>query len=899
MNRPLVPCLLLAAILVGAACASAAEPAAPIVPGPEGQRAWDDLEHLYAQDRKPPYAAALGELAGADEAAGTRAGRYLHALLAQSLADEENGRAEWRSLPFWGGGAESAAREFRKELAAAFAQRAAGPAALPAAAWLLDEERLADGQQAGAVALRRIRTPAADDLLRTHIRRLHPNGQVAVALIEEAAARGLKDLAPDVLALRNHHRQAVRDAARAAAPALGSTEALGDFDPAAAFTPALVGQLEQLAAMQLVAVPAAARWMAVTHTEPGLDGKPVTTEHHGWLLDDAGETWHLLDWFGCEARLAKRQATAVEGTLAAEAERIAAARKSDEARKTLSREGGLTGQFEPGFLSVPELLVGLWSWQRGDLATAAAVLFPCFDAAADDRWVVWAARDLFGHPFHQRMLEVFSRDRDYPAAVRLAEHLSQPAFDGYQYQDRARELARQLKGRGEDFTTLVLPPAAAWKAMRENLSRRQQVEFLARRLRLLNCFQWSQPGDVSYQDPQYAPPLAGQPDWDDEAAAARVEVINPYVELGALKLSVRELPFLIPWLRDDNFMPTYSYWRSFHPTRTLHRVNWAVASLVNAVARRDLADLRRFDRLDAAGREQAIAEMLEWCRAHESMSPEQLILETLRTADDYGEFSQAADEGVAARHESILDPLLARFARHDELNKEQDRKPKDPDVVDFGGRGPPDWRDDIARWAFELDTPKAADPARRWLGHPDEDVRFHAALILLRHGDRTQLEGLDQLEAILARRNSTESYARALGVLLATGDERALKVACRALENEEIDLTFGGDTIVRRLFLAGRAEARDFLVAALDATTTDDDPFSGSRADEVAELLADWRRDEFEFNRDAPAAERAQKRAELKQWLARQFDLIHAGKPPEIPADAGDPPTGGWRIDAP
>ena len=90
----------------------------PEVAGPEGQRAFDDLATLYV-DGKPVAGLdqALKDLAGNAQGRREVAGRYLLALLKQSLADESNGRAKWKSLPFWGGGAESASREFRKQLA--------------------------------------------------------------------------------------------------------------------------------------------------------------------------------------------------------------------------------------------------------------------------------------------------------------------------------------------------------------------------------------------------------------------------------------------------------------------------------------------------------------------------------------------------------------------------------------------------------------------------------------------------------------------------------------------------------------------------------------------------------------------------------------------------------------
>jgi len=48
------------------------------------------------------------------------------------------------------------------------------------------------------------------------------------------------------------------------------------------------------------------------------------------------------------------------------------------------------------------------------------------------------------------------------------------------------------------------------------------------------------------------------------AQRAKILVINPFNELRKLKLKVKEIPVLIPYLADENYMPTFSYWRDFH-----------------------------------------------------------------------------------------------------------------------------------------------------------------------------------------------------------------------------------------------------------------------------------------------------------------------------------------------
>jgi len=254
----------------------------------------------------------------------------------------------------------------------------------------------------------------------------------------------------------------------------------------------------------------------------------------------------------------------------------------DNPMELLSSRGMLTGQFEPGFVSTPEALLAAWALERGDRKDAAALILPCFDRAADARWIVEAVRDLLARSYHQKMLDAFTRDRDYPAVLRLSRHLGKEQFKGWQYYERTKELAVQIEKRSEDFKTLVLPTPEEWKALQAKLDRAAQVEYLAKRLRLLNAFQWGQPGGVDFEEPQTREAQStltftpGKP--------AGTETVNPLVELDKMQLEVKDLPALLPFLDDDNFVLAYGYWRDFHPSRSLYPVNGFVVSLVNHAA---------------------------------------------------------------------------------------------------------------------------------------------------------------------------------------------------------------------------------------------------------------------------------------------------------------------------
>lgn len=879
--------LMLVLLILGATdpATYAAEKHAPVVDGPEGRRAFDQLAAYYQDnDQLPAYADALRELEAPEPAKRAAAGKYLLALFQQSYADESNGRARWQQLPFWGGGARSAAREFRKQLANEFGDQAKTIEAREAALWLLESEQLAVNQTSGARVLARI-DPPVTDVFAELLQQPHPNEEACVAVIESVGKHKVKDFAPDMKRLSTHYRKTVREAARKAAAEL-AVEDVPEFAPESAFTPWLASQMEEIARMVSVEIPKDAQWVDVTVTYPPFQEgqESVVEEFSGWLIEQDETYSRFVDQFGGERLRESKVAKVTPSTLADEAQRLLKIRAGDAAAEQLSRQGGLTGQFEPGFISVREALVAAWCFQRGDKATAANIIFSRIDATADDRWVVWAVRDMLGHGYHQAMLRAFAYDRDYDAAIRLADHLSRPVFEEYQYQQRAKQLGQQLKSRQDDFTKLALPTPGDWQQLRQDMSRADQVEYLASRLRLLNCFQWGQPGGVSYHDPQYRD-ARGQTWWQAKEEPA-VEVINPYVELSGMKLEVRDLPTLVPDLADDNFMPTFSYWRDFHPSRTLHQVNWLVAELINDAAKRDLAQLEVYTALDEAGRRRHLAGVTQWCLDNAELSRQDLLLKTLLESKNAGEFEQAAAEAATER---IADALPVIVQRMDEFETRQG---------------------DLIKLCYHLDSADAVPHARRWLHSEDEDARFWASLILLRHGNKQQAEGLRELAGVLEEDDGSYWYPRAIEPLLATKNDEALTLACGILQKERFEVSdFEANPILHRLLLAGRQEALDYLVAQLSSNEASGTIY-GTRegkeisqplqvGDRAADIITDWRTDGVAFDELAPQAERQAARRALAKWIQDQFSLIKAGKESSLRAQPNALYFSEWQLDAP
>ena len=841
----------------------------PETPGPEGERAFRELGIYYGDHyadslsktkRMPDFKTALDELGGGDAAKREAAGRYLLALFEQSFADEVNGRTGWWRYSEWRGS--SPAGSFRKELAAAFGEKARGEAAFDTVQWIAETEVLSDVLAAAAKVLPRIESPRMAKLIEDMLAQPHPNGALATAAVEEADRRGLTALAPRVRGLCTHYRDSVRNAARKSALArIGG--ALPEFQPAEAFSPWLVGQLARIRSMVPVAIPAKAVWCEVRG--PNFYIPSNGTEffdramNAGWLLSERRKEFDFLHCTsGGIETLLKSENRRIPRKLAATARDVAIAQEFTRAeeRKGRAERGDPPLVNYSLAIEVKTGLVAAWCYERGERAAAAEALFPSINAAPDDRWLTWDVRDGLGDTYDGEMLDAFVFNRDYAAAIKLADHLGKPAFDGYQFQERARELAVQLRQRGGDFKTLRLPAVRDWEKLRKTMSRAEQAAYLTARFRLLNCFQTGNTEPPDFGTAQFA--TFGDP-WSDDKKSA-TPLINPYMELLKMKLTAVELPPVVALLTDDSFIPTLC--RGKGPNASLYRANEMVAEIINNTAKRELAEYKNFEHWDAARRAQHIEKLLAWCRENAAKSPADLLLETLASHESAFEVDIAAGEAARDKIPGAAAVIIGR-------------------MKDF-----PDNRDRLAELVYACEDPTVVDAVREWVKSDSIAVQFCAAMILLRDGDKAKNEGFAELESVLKSDAGSGFYSVAVKPLLARKDEASLLLACGILKTKDFGSSYYDRLPMRPLMMTGRQEVLDFLMTGLgDKTVTS--IFQGRtqvRGDSIAVLIAGCRKDKWEFESNASDKARAAKREELKRWLPKLFVLIRKGKP--VPLDA-------------
>ena len=342
------------------------------------------------------------------------------------------------------------------------------------AVWLIDNDPVIQNQSLGARTLCQIDSPRKEDVFRRLLAQPHTNESVLVNILGQATLQKLVDLAPEVRRLTGHYRKAVRMAASSAAIELGMVD-LPAYRPEDAFNPWLESQLKDIAAMAESPVAKDTAWKKFVVTRPSRHGGKETYAETiaGWLLGETADNFDVLALTGQRLRLEKKITKVEASSLEETARDLLAARDTPvsdgfhSSASRFSRMGSLTSQFEPQFISVQEALVSAWLYQRGDKTMAASLLFPRIDATADDRLIRHAVQELIGTTYHLDMLTAFADARDYDRALVLARHLSGPLFDGYWYQDRAKELAEQLPKRRDDFKSFRLPRPDEWSEEEE------------------------------------------------------------------------------------------------------------------------------------------------------------------------------------------------------------------------------------------------------------------------------------------------------------------------------------------------------------------------------------------------------------------------------------------------
>jgi len=391
-------------------------------------------------------------------------------------------------------------------------------------------------------AIEKVKEKEAEDFCLNLLQPAHENSVVVLAALKLVGKR--KTEIPDgvIKALCDHYRPSLREAARALNKERGSADP-GPFDPAKAVQrPAVVALMANIG--KLLDQPASpdAEFVRVT-TKRTSNKQTETSTTLGWLVKDDGDSWLVLTPFGHHEVFHKERSvksrsgsesitksTWEKYPIADEVKRVAALRQKGDPEFQLSERGGLTGQFQGRSAGVYEVMLAHWLYTAKQFDLSAQILLPAVDSVYEDRHLVDMMRNRMGELAGYRMLVAFAGDRDFAETQRLATAIVQ-RYPDTRFYGYAVELSKEMPRRQDDFKKLKLPTAAEWANLKKKLNRAEQIAYLAERMRLLNCFQWGQPGGYSIAEGQFAEPggLSRNAAWGQ--GQGETKVINPYIEL--------------------------------------------------------------------------------------------------------------------------------------------------------------------------------------------------------------------------------------------------------------------------------------------------------------------------------------------------------------------------------
>jgi hypothetical protein len=865
-----------------------------------------ELKQYYDQKGRPKaWTTALSDLSSTDEKKRNEAAEKLVAVLAQTKADESDGTSPWRgATPYWGSNGDNPARNFRRYLLHDLMQEPAKPGGVPILRWYLFEESQFDHQTAAMKVLKPIATNEANALRMEVIKARHENAWVLAAALMQAREQKLAVSDEVLTEFAKHHRPSIRTVAAEWLKA--EKKPIPAFDAAKAMrseaVKKIVGQLTAL----WPDIPAE-NATPLYYRQFYLRDDGVTVDHTPevvWPLSESAKVLNVVHLNGrfrtydlsTRNEKPKKARDSTWRTDPADIEKevkaIAAIRADGNPDFAFALQGGLASQFNGNGPSLKELLLGIWLFKANRYDLAATLLLPAFDTAESDAAVVDIARNKLAIIYGQEMLGAFTYGRDYPEALRLAI-LTEKLYPRTIYSEHAKRLVRELPLRKDDFQAFALPTAKEWAALKPTLSREKQIVYLCEHLRLLNCFQWSQPGGVNYHDPQFKEPGGHWPG-DDKSTP----VINPLCELAGdsgggwherpksdgLKLTLADVPTLATQLKDDWTMVMVSYWRNFHPSREIHYTRHVIAGIINDAAKQDICRVDDMAKMSPQEIETHIKGIQWWSRERAGKTEADLHLEALEKTlreDKCWSWDAEKNAQVLVRlndHRVIATALI--FLERKEVES------SDVEAI-LSAVGPLDPAK-FKPYALKLMTLDVKPSAYEW------GAQFWAACLVIA-ADESKI-AFDQLEILIAGkvRISPWIFRYAFEVLTKAKNERAKQVIGKLITSESfvyIPLSSQNKRVVpdldERLLNVRRAWVPKFykgnhrfeilkiydnsLESQSFPTETPEDAlhFREIMARELMALLKDFDKD-LKTIADKPGEPR-EKIPDLKKWIAAKL----------------------------
>ena len=338
-----------------------------------------------------------------------------------------------------------------------------------------------------------------------------------------------------------------------------------------------------------------------------------------------------------------------------------------------------------------------------------------------------------------------------------------------------------------------------------------------------------------------------------------------------MKLTLKDVPQLSNYLRDDWFIPTVTFWRDFHPARELHSTRPLFAHIINQLAGKDLCEIDRWRKLKPAQIEEEIERIARWSKENAEKTPLEL-------------------EWIG------LEELVAKGAKWLKVNDRVERllKQKQPKAFDVTKRFLQDEETSAwDKWRILEVYRKQIDPewAAKDLEHKSDAVRICAAVVVFRSDKSAKAREI--LGDALEKRGLEWWTGTAVETLLAEGSPEARRHVARLFAYKDLHLqkallitpVFRGD-IMRKCADAGMVEPYQYYLKQLDnndlVPTGPGNPAPGKLTWAELHVAEIWR--EFGSG-DATVKEitskfrtNAERLPEMKKWLQGRIAKIGGAK---------------------
>jgi len=856
----------------------------------------NDLLAYYEKDIIPPYKDAILGLNSSDDSTRISSGEYIYALCIQSLADETNGRSEWSRMPFFYETWNSKAKNIRDHIAYDFGEIARSKESIKIAKWFITNDHNDESQLAGIKVIRETKCQESDECLGQLITNLQSNEEITVNAIEEISNRNLLSLSLQINLLQKHYREKIRDAAYSCAEKFGIPQKRPNIIETV--TPWITSQYENINRLLLVQIPLNVPLVKVVSEIPNPKHEIWTLNYTGWIITEDSDSYTILDYSSQTIDIEKKYTTVSPVSLKEVANEIL-----NQEDLPFNERRGIVRPHTFDW-TIPYFTIAAACFNNNLNDEATALILKRINGTSDDSTFTYLVRNSFGNLYYNELLYSFSFERAYKKSIILAKHLSIPEFYDFRYRKTVLELAEQLKNRNDDFIELRLPSKTTWDSLKQSLKRDEQIDYLAERLRLLNCIQWSQPGGISYTSEQYSVPIvsfielkqpkSNFPSGFSQEKAQVYEVLNPYEELLNMSLSVKDLKNILPYLASSDYILGYSFFRDFQPQRVLHQVNWVVSNIILKSVGIEFLDMSTFDTLDAETKQDEIKKIIKWCDENQNKTQEELTRGILETTTKWSEFNMAMS--VSLEHKYGVIPILVKR------------------INDFNSM---DWNpesSEIAKMIYEigLDNESDIEKIKELLRSDNASNKFWASLCLIKYSHLDFIKGLETLKSVLETDNGINLYPLAIEPLLETKNSEALLLAEGILKKEGFNRSVGmydgyNREIIKRLLLIGSDNSFRFLMNNLNDFKTDTTQFSYDNTknhlfcDEYLEMVSNWKNNEPSFTPhsfyELSFKERKALSKNLCKWLDKQYRMIKAGQISDIKTEDVQPPI--FKLDAP